>query len=62
MRGNNNPFFGRRHSKEFKEKLSSERRGKWYIGENNPMYGKNIKDYMTEEAYEKWKYDKSLYF
>lgn len=24
-------------------------------GKNNPMYGKNIKDYMTEEAYENWK-------
>lgn len=25
------------------------------LGENNPMYGKNIKDYMTEEEYEEWK-------
>lgn len=24
-------------------------------GENNPMYGKNIKYYMTEEAYNEWK-------
>lgn len=23
-------------------------------GENNPMYGKNIKDYMTPEAYDAW--------
>lgn len=25
------------------------------LGKNNPMYGKNIKDYMTEEDYEEWK-------
>ena len=25
-------------------------------GENNPMYGKSIKDYMTPEAYEQWLY------
>ncbi len=25
------------------------------LGKSNPMYGKNIKDYMTGEAYEQWK-------
>ena len=24
-------------------------------GENNPMYGKNIKDFMSEESYSEWK-------
>lgn len=26
-------------------------------GSNNPMFGKNIKDHMTKEAYAKWKLD-----
>ena len=26
-----------------------------YSGEKNPMFGKNIKDYMSDEAYEQWK-------
>lgn len=40
---------GFKHSEETK-KLISERNK----GENNPMYGKKLKDFMTEEAYEKW--------
>lgn len=35
FKGENNPFYGKSHSKEFKEKLSKDR-----IKENNPMYGK----------------------
>ena len=26
-----------------------------YSGEKNPMFGKNIKDYMSDEAYDLWK-------
>lgn len=38
---------GRVWTDESKAKLSSHR-----IGEQNPMYGKNVKDYMSEEAYD----------
>jgi G:T-mismatch repair DNA endonuclease (very short patch repair protein) len=55
LSGENNPFYGKKHSKEFKERLSKERKGKWCLGKDNPMYGKNIKDYMTVEEYEDWK-------
>lgn len=43
MSGNNNPFYGKRHSQESKEKMS-----KWHCenskGENNPFYGKKHSD------------------
>lgn len=55
VKGENNPFYGKKHSNKFKKKLSKERKGKWYIGEKNPMYGKSIKDFMTPEKYEQWK-------
>ena len=55
VKGENNPFYGKKHSDEFKKKLSKERKGKWYIGEKNPMYGKRLKDFMTPEEYEQWK-------
>ena len=35
---------------ETKQKLSL-----LFSGENNPMYGKKLKDYMTEEEYDNWK-------
>jgi G:T-mismatch repair DNA endonuclease (very short patch repair protein) len=40
--GSNNPFYGKKHSEEFKNKLSVERKGKWYIGSKNKMYGRCI--------------------
>lgn len=49
---NHNPFKGKKHSQEFKDKLSLERKGIWCVGENNPMYGKNWKDYTTQEVIE----------
>ena len=39
-------------SEETRRKLS-EHHPDWH-GEKNPMYGKNIKDYMTQEAYDAW--------
>lgn len=46
-------FTGRKRSEEFKKNLSLKR-----IGQNNPMYGKTNKEFMTDTEYEK--YRKSL--
>ena len=46
--GENNPFFGKKHSEETKEKMSENKKGK-YEGELNPFYGKN----HSEETKEK---------
>lgn len=43
--GENNPFYGRRHTEESKKKMHDAAVG-LYIGENNPMYGKH----HTEET------------
>ena len=40
-------------SKIIKDKISKHHAN--VIGKNNPMYHKNIKDFMTEEDYNKWK-------
>lgn len=40
---------GFKHTEETKQKLSLKN-----SGENNPMYGKKLKDFMTEEEYDKW--------
>jgi len=37
--GNKNPFYGKRHSKETKEKISAIHKGK-QTGKDNPFYGK----------------------
>ena len=47
---NHNPFKGKKHSEEFKKRLSEERKGVWCVGENNPMYGVNWKDLVTQEV------------
>lgn len=54
-KGERNSFFGKKHTQEFKEKLSNERRGVWCVGENNPMYGKNFFDFMTPEQIIAWR-------
>lgn len=58
---------GYKHTEESKQKMSNiqkqiqnmsdikHKKSERMKGINNPMYGKNIKDYMTEEAYENWK-------
>lgn len=43
--GEDNPFYGRRHTEESKKKMSESTVG-LYAGENNPMYGKQ----HTEET------------
>lgn len=58
MKGENNPFYGRKHTKESKDLVSSKNKGKYsgennyfygkrYIGKNNPMFGKKRPD-LTE--------------
>jgi len=44
---------GYTYSDEVKQKMRNHHAD--VSGENNPMYGKNIKDYMTEEKYRKWR-------
>lgn len=50
---------GHYHTEESKLKMSLTKRGQ-YIGKNNPMYGKNVKDYMSEQKYQEWKRKISL--
>ena len=47
---NHNPFKGKKHSEEFKKRLSEERKGVWCVGENNPMYGVNWKDLVSQDV------------
>ena len=49
---NNNPITLKRLRESMKKYYNNNPDAK--KGENNPMYGKNLKDYMTEEAYNKW--------
>lgn len=53
LSGKNNPRYGMTKDKLKPETLEKLRRAS--LGKNNSMYGKNIKDYMTQEAYEEWK-------
>ena len=51
--GEKNPFYGKKHSQELKDRLSKERKGIWGVGEKNSMYGEKLKDHMTPESYNK---------
>jgi len=42
MKGENNPFYGKKHSRETRDKLSFNASQR--IGKNNPFYGKHITD------------------
>lgn len=53
--GERNPFYGKKHSQEFKDKMSKERKGVWCIGEKNPMYGIDVKTKMSSEKIKQWK-------
>ena len=48
MKGENNPFYGKKHTEETKQKISENRKGKC-AGEEHPMYGKH----HTEESLQK---------
>lgn len=53
--GKNNPFYGKQHSKELKERLSAERKGIWGIGEKNAMFGKPCYYKMSKDEKQQWK-------
>jgi hypothetical protein len=44
-----NPFRGRKHTEEYKQKRSEERKGKWGVGNKNHMYGKKWKDVIINK-------------
>lgn len=48
-------MYGKKHSDELKQRLSSERKGVWGVGENNPMFGKPCYYNMTDEEKQRWK-------
>lgn len=50
--GPRNGFYGKKHSKKFKERLSKERKGKWCVGQDNAMFGVNIWDTFSDEKAE----------
>lgn len=56
--GNNHPMYGKKHSKESREKMSKAREGK-YFGENNIFYGKShskeSKEKMSVSQKLRWK-------
>lgn len=49
QKGEDNSFYGRRHSEESKKKMSESQKGK-RTGEDNPFYGKH----HSEETRKKW--------
>lgn len=67
IKGQNNPFYGRKHTEESKEKIRKNRTKHIHTpeeienlrermtGEGNPMYGVDVKTRMTEEKIAEWK-------
>lgn len=49
MVGVNNPFYGKKHTQDTREKLRKANKMRGYVGENNPWFG----HHHTEEAKEK---------
>lgn len=49
MVGKNNPFYGRTHTKETRDKIRESSISRYYVGENNPWFG----CHHTEESKEK---------
>ena len=47
---NHNPFKGKKHTDEYKKRMSEERKGVWGVGEKNAMYGVSWKDLVTPEV------------
>ena len=69
--GESNPFYGKHHSEETKQKISESKQGKNYgrCGENAPMYGKHHSEETKQKLSEatkgnnnpNWK-DKTIYY
>lgn len=54
--GDKNGMYGKNHTQESISKMSKTRKEKGYAkGENNPMFGKSLYDFLTEEEIEEWK-------
>ena len=54
--GENHPMYGKHHSEETKRKISQTRIEKGLgRGELNPNYNKTQKEWMSEDAYKRWK-------
>lgn len=59
--GKDHPMYGRHHTQEAKDKMSRTRIERGIgVGELNPNYGKTPKEWMSEEAYERWKKEISM--
>lgn len=70
--GTNNPFYGKHHTEESKEKIRQNRKRREFTpeekaklkermtGENNPMYGVSSLSLMTEEQIAMWKLHLSM--
>lgn len=59
LSGENNPFYGKHHTKEAKQ-IMSDKHKDLYLGENNPMYGKHHSD-ETKEKIKQKNLDKNMY-
>lgn len=53
----NKEYLKKPKSELHKQHLKESFKNRDFTGEKNPMYGKNIKDFMTPEAYDSWKYN-----
>lgn len=54
VKGQNNPFYGKKHSQKFKDNLSHNRK-KLYLGKNNPFYGKKHSQQTKDKISQKQK-------
>ena len=59
--GKDHPMYGKHHTEETKRKMSQIKIDKGVgLGEINPNYGKTPKEWMSEEAYKRWKQEISV--
>ena len=47
-KGEDNPFYGKKHTEETRKKISESRKGK-YVGENSPLFGKKLSEETKEK-------------
>ena len=53
----NKEYLKKPKSELHKQHLRESLKNRDFNGEKNPMFGKNIKDFMTDEDYEKWRHN-----